>query len=48
MLAPFAGEEARPVGGGGDDFAFWRGELEEDGKAAFAEGGMFCESPAFL
>ena len=48
MFTPFAGEEVRPVGGGGDGFAFWRGELEEDGKAAFAEGGMFRDIPAFL
>ena len=48
MLAPLAGEEAGPIGGGGDDFAAGGAEFEKDREAAFAEGGMLFERPAFL
>lgn len=48
MLAPLAGEEVVPVGGGGHFFAFGIAELEEDGKAAFAEAGVGFQCPAVL
>ena len=47
MFAPLAGEEAGPICGGCEDFTFWGGEFEEDREAAFAEGGVFFEGPAF-
>ena len=36
VFSPFAEEEAGPVGGGGEGFAFGRGEFEGDGETAFA------------
>ncbi len=48
MLAPFAGEEVRPVGGGGEAFAVGGAELEEHREAAFAEAGMLFKPPALF
>lgn len=48
MLRPFAGEEGGPVGGGGEALAVGGAEAEEDGEAAFAEGGVLLEGEAFL
>ena len=48
MLAPFAGEEVRPVGGGCEAFAVGGAELEEHREAAFAEAGMLFKRPALM
>ena len=48
VFEPFAGEEDRPVRGGGEAFLVGGGEGEEDGEAAFAEGSVRFESEAVL
>ena len=48
VLPPFAGEEARPVGGAGDAFAVWGAEVEGDWEALFTEAGMIFEGEAVL
>ena len=48
VFGPFAGEEGGPVGGGGEAFVVGGVEAEEDGEAAFAEGGMGGEGEAVV
>ncbi len=46
VLLPFPGEEARPVGGGGDFFSVWVAEDESYRKLSFTDGGMIFKRPA--
>lgn len=39
VFGPFVGEEGGPVRSGGEAFADWGAQAEENGEAAFAEGG---------
>ena len=47
-FGPFAGEEGGPVGGGGEAIAVGGAEGQEDGEAAFAEGGVGFEGETVL
>ena len=47
MLRPFAGEEGRPVSGGGEAFAVGGVERELHWESAFAECRVFFEGEAF-
>lgn len=48
MLRPFAGQEGRPLGGGGEAFAVGGAELELHRESAFAKRWVFFEGEAFL
>ena len=48
MLRPFTSLERWPIGGGGEAFAVGGADREEDGEAAFAEGGVGFEGETVL